>query len=315
MPAHTHDGDGGHVLKSALSFYSHIVTLNAEGDSLVSEETLEGLGTTSSLLYALFGSILKIAQPSPSSSSSLPSSPSAQSASSTDSEVARQPSLPPEDEKARGPTLPGSGDPTSQRSSTVSTLGSRPQESIPNPNSSASPIPPIPPIPPASISTAPPEAVNIMATVLQPVQTNAARGVATAMQATHSVPLGLVDGQAGDVDAAGVDYEYSTQLPTEKLKQTVRSRLTEYLPEPGYFLAGAVAGGVSRTATAPLDRLKVYLLVNTNTKTTATEALSAATHGHPVEAVKAAGHPFRAAVANLYKSGGLRTFFAGKLHV
>jgi solute carrier family 25 phosphate transporter 23/24/25/41 len=92
--------------------------------------------------------------------------------------------------------------------------------------------------------------------------------------------------------------------------ETVHARLTDYLPEPGYFLAGAIAGGVSRTATAPLDRLKVYLLVNT--KTSASAALAAATHGHPVAAAKTAAKPITAAVASLYKSGGLRTFFAGK---
>ncbi|CRK31765.1 hypothetical protein BN1723_018465, partial [Verticillium longisporum] len=52
-----------------------------------------------------------------------------------------------------------------------------------------------------------------------------------------------------------------------------KTKLTSYIPDPGYFLAGAVAGGVSRTATAPLDRLKVYLLVNT--KSSADTALAA----------------------------------------
>ncbi len=35
------------------------------------------------------------------------------------------------------------------------------------------------------------------------------------------------------------------------------------IPSTGYFAAGAIAGIVSRTATAPLDRLKVYLIAQT----------------------------------------------------
>ncbi|KXX75009.1 Calcium-binding mitochondrial carrier SAL1 [Madurella mycetomatis] len=91
--------------------------------------------------------------------------------------------------------------------------------------------------------------------------------------------------------------------------ERVKTRLTDLLPEPGYFLAGAVSGGVSRTATAPLDRLKVYLLVNT--KNTSTAALAAAKHGRPLAALRNAGGPIAEAIVSLWKAGGLRTFFAG----
>jgi solute carrier family 25 phosphate transporter 23/24/25/41 len=50
------------VLKEVLSYYSSTVTLNAEGDTSISEETLEGLGRKS-FLSALFGIIMKIAEP------------------------------------------------------------------------------------------------------------------------------------------------------------------------------------------------------------------------------------------------------------
>ncbi|ORY64224.1 calcium-binding mitochondrial carrier SAL1 [Pseudomassariella vexata] len=83
----------------------------------------------------------------------------------------------------------------------------------------------------------------------------------------------------------------------------------ETLEGLGYFVAGAVAGGISRTATAPLDRLKVYLLVNTNSGTNV--AIDAARKGRPVVAMKNAGRPLFTAALDLYKSGGLRGFFAG----
>ncbi|EOO00393.1 putative calcium dependent mitochondrial carrier protein [Phaeoacremonium minimum UCRPA7] len=91
--------------------------------------------------------------------------------------------------------------------------------------------------------------------------------------------------------------------------ETTRFKLTQYLPEPGYFVAGALAGGISRTATAPLDRLKVYLLVNT--KATTNIAIDAAKHGHPLSAIRKAGRPITSAVMELWKAGGFRTFFAG----
>ncbi|KOS19431.1 Calcium-binding mitochondrial carrier SAL1 [Escovopsis weberi] len=79
--------------------------------------------------------------------------------------------------------------------------------------------------------------------------------------------------------------------------------------EHRYFLAGAIAGGVSRTATAPLDRLKVYLLVNT--KSAPETALAALQHGRPVGVVRNATRPFGEAIRDLYRSGGFRGFFAG----
>ncbi|MBE3049453.1 hypothetical protein IMZ48_44535, partial [Candidatus Bathyarchaeota archaeon] len=52
-----------------LSFYS----LTPEGDSLVSDETLEGLGTSRSLLYVFFGSIIRLfARPDPGMRSTAP---------------------------------------------------------------------------------------------------------------------------------------------------------------------------------------------------------------------------------------------------
>lgn len=44
-----------------MSYYSSTITINAEGDTSISEETLEGLGRTT-FLSALFGSILRIAE-------------------------------------------------------------------------------------------------------------------------------------------------------------------------------------------------------------------------------------------------------------
>lgn len=65
---------------------------------------------------------------------------------------------------------------------------------------------------------------------------------------------------------------------------------------------------VSRTATAPLDRLKVYLIAQTGTKAAAVEA---AKEGAPIQAVKHIGQPLIDATKELWKAGGIRSLFAG----
>ena len=84
--------------------------------------------------------------------------------------------------------------------------------------------------------------------------------------------------------------------------------LTEYITPLGYFIAGGLAGMISRTATAPLDRLKVYLIAQTNPKQA---AVAAAKEGAPVQAVKSFGRPLVDACKELWKAGGMRSLFAG----
>ena len=98
--------------------------------------------------------------------------------------------------------------------------------------------------------------------------------------------------------------------PEESIEKNRVRLLTDLLPEPGYFLAGGVAGVVSRTATAPLDRLKVYLIAQVDVKH---EAVNAAKSGAPVEAAKKATRPLVDATKQLWRMGGLRSMFAGRL--
>ena len=90
----------------------------------------------------------------------------------------------------------------------------------------------------------------------------------------------------------------------------LKAMLIDNLPHPGYFAAGAAAGMVSRTVTAPLDRLKVYLIANTSS---AKGVLDALTNGTAVEAAKKSVNPIVAAIKELWKAGGIRSLFAGGL--
>ncbi len=255
--------DGDSPLEAALSFYSSIVVTTAEGDSLVSEDTLEGLGTTGFLLQALFGSLVKISQPSP---------------------VDQVPYLPPTSLQ-----LPASASPEQAASAPQAEPSAVFATPVPGPSTAGLRLP--------------------AAVTADRVYTDHGDHMA-AVEADED-PMQASLAQRGDSQHLDVGplADAPPSVLSPKAHEVKTLRLTQYLPVPGYFLAGAIAGGVSRTATAPLDRLKVYLLVNTNINPN--PSLHAVKHGRPISAVRSAGRPIADAIATLYKSGGIRTFFAG----
>ncbi|EME40444.1 hypothetical protein DOTSEDRAFT_74125 [Dothistroma septosporum NZE10] len=93
---------------------------------------------------------------------------------------------------------------------------------------------------------------------------------------------------------------------TGKYRET---RLTDYVPDVGYFLAGGLSGITSRTATAPLDRLKVYLIAQTGA--TKEEAVQAAKNGHAAVALRHGFTTLWGSCRELWAAGGLRSLFAG----
>lgn len=86
-------------------------------------------------------------------------------------------------------------------------------------------------------------------------------------------------------------------------------KLTENIPQLGYFIAGGIAGVVSRTATAPLDRLKVYLIAKTGVKVS---SIRAAKDGAPLAAAGDASKTLLDALKELWRAGGVRSLFAGE---
>lgn len=92
--------------------------------------------------------------------------------------------------------------------------------------------------------------------------------------------------------------------------RTCEQILTDNTPQLGYFLAGGMAGVVSRTSTAPLDRLKVYLIAQTGIKNSAIHAVKS---GAPLAAVRRGLGSLVEATKELWRAGGVRSLFAGML--
>lgn len=113
-----------------------------------------------------------------------------------------------------------------------------------------------------------------------------------------------------------VPHQYSTTTHSEHEfieavdvnKRVEKVSLTCLLPDPGYFAAGAIAGAVSRTTTAPLDRLKVYLIASTS------DIAKTAKSGDGLATVKYIGKPLVDAMKELWRVGGMRSLFAGIDH-
>lgn len=96
----------------------------------------------------------------------------------------------------------------------------------------------------------------------------------------------------------------------EGVSESFKSVLISCVPNPGYFVAGGVAGIVSRTSTAPLDRLKVYLIAQTGI---AQEAVAAAKSGNILRAALNSWRPLATATKELWQAGGMRSLYAGEL--
>lgn len=247
------------TLRAVFTFYSDIVTVSAEGDSVLSDDTLQSIGTTfKSLILALFGSIVRIASPldQDHDQNSKLSPSRAQSPATSDS-------LATSDERLQqAPT---------EHLNSIAQLDGRSYDDV----------------------------------TMDTISSQRQATVRAAAQALRGPKSSSTSPTTVKSSKRGTEIE--SELNEEAIGE--ESLLIKYLPDPGYFVAGAVAGGISRTATAPLDRLKVYLLVNT--KSTSQAAIDAAKNGRPLSAFTNAGRSFWLACTDLYSNGGLRGFFAG----
>ncbi|POS81845.1 hypothetical protein EPUL_005574, partial [Erysiphe pulchra] len=107
-----------------------------------------------------------------------------------------------------------------------------------------------------------------------------------------------------------VRVEEDPYIPIKPARRKLK--LTDLVPDVGYFVAGGLSGITSRTVTAPLDRLKVYLIAQT---TNAQDAVQAAKSGSPVKAGRQGIRTLVNACKELWAAGGIRSLFAGKTSI
>lgn len=87
--------------------------------------------------------------------------------------------------------------------------------------------------------------------------------------------------------------------------------INEFINGFGFFIAGGISGVISRTCTAPLDRLKVFLIARTDLSSTLLNSKQALLAKNPHADLAKIRSPIVKAITTLYRQGGLRAFYVG----
>ncbi|CAL9727831.1 truncated non-functional calcium-binding mitochondrial carrier Sal1p-1 [Monosporozyma unispora] len=85
----------------------------------------------------------------------------------------------------------------------------------------------------------------------------------------------------------------------------------EFIRGFSYFLAGGVSGVISRTCTAPFDRIKVFLIARTDLGSTLLNTKEDLLVKNPKANINKIRSPIVKAITSLFRQGGIRAFYVG----
>lgn len=85
----------------------------------------------------------------------------------------------------------------------------------------------------------------------------------------------------------------------------------EFIRGFSYFLAGGISGVISRTCTAPFDRIKVFLIARTDLGSTMLNSREDLLLKNPKANINKIRSPIIKAITSLYRQGGIKSFYVG----
>lgn len=87
--------------------------------------------------------------------------------------------------------------------------------------------------------------------------------------------------------------------------------INDFIRGFGFFIAGGISGVVSRTCTAPFDRLKVFLIARTDLSSILLNSKTDLLAKNPNADINKISSPLAKAVKSLYRQGGIKAFYVG----
>lgn len=87
--------------------------------------------------------------------------------------------------------------------------------------------------------------------------------------------------------------------------------INDFIKGFGFFIAGGISGVISRTSTAPFDRIKVFLIARTDLSSTLLNSKDEISLKNPNADLSKIRSPLIKAATTLYRQGGLRAFYVG----
>ncbi|EDO16928.1 hypothetical protein Kpol_1020p37 [Vanderwaltozyma polyspora DSM 70294] len=87
--------------------------------------------------------------------------------------------------------------------------------------------------------------------------------------------------------------------------------INDFIKGFGFFIAGGISGVISRTCTAPFDRLKVFLIARTDLSSTLLTSKEVMLANKPNLNLSKIKSPLIKAITTLYRQGGIKAFYVG----